>query len=100
MERTGQLQKLVEHTCRAVLDEDHLGTVETVGGQKPLVFEGSSQPGDEGLTVGAPGWQGTDPHGHTRFAAASAGEKPFAAVMSVVHEADASARAGEGVGHD
>jgi hypothetical protein len=100
MERTGQLQKLVENTCREVLDEDHLVTVETVGGQEPLVFEGSSQPGNEGLLLGTPGRHGTDLHGHTRSAAVLACEKPLpAAVTTVVCDANEAAMTGEGVGH-
>jgi hypothetical protein len=95
-----QFQKHLEDTCQEVLDDEHPVPVETVGGQEPLVFEGSSQPGDEGLLLGTPRRQGSDPHGHTRFAAVLAGKKPLpAAGTIVVRAADASAMAGEGVGH-
>jgi hypothetical protein len=101
MKLTSQFQKLlVEDTCQEVLDVEHPVPVEAVGGQKPLVFAGSCEPGDEGLTIGAPGRQGTDPHGHQRLAPVSAGEKPLpAAVTRVVREGDKAVMVGEGVGH-
>jgi hypothetical protein len=100
MERTGQLQKRVENTCREILDEDHLVTVEAVGGQEPLVFEGSCKPGDKGLISGAPCRQRTDPHGHQRLADVLEGEKPFPEGWTImVHEADESAMASTGGGH-
>jgi hypothetical protein len=101
MKFTARLHKHVEHTCRAVIDDEHPGTVEAVGGQKHPGFEVACEPGDEGLLLGAPGRQGADPHGHRRLAAVLAGEKPlYEAAMRVVRETDASAMAGEGAGHD
>jgi hypothetical protein len=101
MKLTSQFHKLLEDTCQEVLDDEHPVSVEAVGGQEPLVFEGSSQPGDEGLLLGTPGRQGTDPHGHTCFAAVLAGEKPLpAAVTRVVRAGDEAVLVGEGVGHD
>jgi hypothetical protein len=91
MERTGQLQQL----------DGPPVTVEAVGSREHRGFEGSCGPGDEGLILGAPCRRGTDPHGHTRFAIVLACEKPLPdAVTRVVRDADASAMAGEGVGHD
>jgi hypothetical protein len=101
MKLTNRLQTRVEDTCRVVIDVEHPVPVEAVGGQEHRGFEGSGQPGDEGLILGAPGRQGTDPHGHQRVAAVLEGEKRLpAAVMRVVREADASAMAGEEVPHD
>jgi hypothetical protein len=101
MKRTSQFQKLLEDTCQDVLDDDHPVPAEAVGGQKPLVFEGSSQAGAEGPLLGAPGRPGADPHDHQRVAAGLACEKRLpAAGTRVVREADESTMAGEGVGHD
>jgi hypothetical protein len=101
MERIERLRKLAEGNGRAVIDGANPQSVDAVGGQKPLVFAVSCEPGDEGLILGAPGRQGADPHGHQRFAAVLAAEKPRpAAVTGVVCEGDASAMAGEGVPHD
>jgi hypothetical protein len=101
MKLTNRLQTRVEDTCRAVIDDAHPGTVEAVGCQEHRGFEGSCQPGDAGLLLGAPGRQGADPHGHQRVAAVLAGEKPLhEAAMRVVCEADAPAMASEGVPHD
>jgi hypothetical protein len=101
MKLTKRLQTRVEDTCGVVIDVEHPVSVEAVGGQKPLVFEGSCQPGDEGLMLGAPGRQGTDPHGHQRLAAVLAGEKPLpAAGTRVVRAADEAVMVGEGVPHD
>jgi hypothetical protein len=101
MKLTSRLQTLIEDTCRVVIDVEHPVPVEAVGGQKPLVFEGSCEPGDEGQIPGAPCRQRTNPHRTKRFPAVSEGEKPLpAAGTRVVCEADASAMAGEGVGHD
>jgi hypothetical protein len=100
MKLTSQFHKLLEDTCQEVLDDEHPVSVEAVGGQENRAFEGSSQPGDEGLSIGGPGRQGTDLRGHQRLAAVLAGEKPLpAAVTTVVREADESAITGEEVGH-
>jgi hypothetical protein len=58
-----------------------------------------SHPGHEGLLLGRPCSQGTDPHGHQRPTAVLEGEKPFAAVMRVVRDSDESAMASTGGGH-
>ena len=101
MKFTNRLQTLVEDTCRAVIDDDHPGTVEAVNGQARRGFEGSRQAGDEGLILGAPCRQGADPHGHRCVAAVLAAEKPLpAAGTRVVCDADASVMAGEGVPRD
>jgi hypothetical protein len=101
MKLTNRLQTRVEDTCRVVIGVEHPVPVEAVGGQEPLIFEGSCQPGDEGLLLGALGRQGADPHGQQRLAAVLAAEKPLpAAGTRVVREADASAMASVGVGHD
>jgi hypothetical protein len=101
MKLTSQFQKLLEDTCQEVLDDDHPVPADAVGGQEHWGFEGSCEPGAEGLLLGVPGRQGTDPHGHQWFAAVLAGEKPLpAAVTRVVRETDASAMAGKGVPHD
>jgi hypothetical protein len=101
MDLSARLPKLVEDTCRAVIDDGHDLTVEAIHDPEKRVLAVSSQPGDEGLLLGAPGRPGADPHGHTRVAAVLAGEKPPpAAVTRVVRDADASAMAGEGVPHD
>ena len=100
MKLTKRLQTRVEDPCRAVIDDEHPGTVEAVAGQKPLIFEDSCERGNEGLMLGTPGRQGTGPHGHQCVAAVLAGEKPLhEAAMRVMREADASAMAGEGVPH-
>jgi hypothetical protein len=99
MKSTAHFQKLVEDTCQEVLDDEHPVPVDAVGGQEHRGFEGSGHPGHEGLLLGTPCSQGTDPHGHQRPTAVLACEKPFAAVMRVVRDADASVMAGEGVGH-
>jgi hypothetical protein len=101
MKFTARLQKHIDHSCREVIDDEHPGTVEAVGGRANRGFDVSCEPGDEGLLLGAPGRQGTDPHGHTRVAAISEGEKRLPdAGTRVVREANASAMAGEGVPHD
>jgi hypothetical protein len=100
MERLERLRTRAEGNGRAVIGGAKPPSVDAVGGQKPLVFEGSCEPGDEGLILGAPGRQGTDPHGHRRLAAVLAGQKPLpAAGTRGVRDADASATAGEGAGH-
>jgi hypothetical protein len=101
MEHIEHFSKLAEDTGRAVDNDDHPRSVEAIGGQEPRDFEVCCEPGDEGLILGAPGRQGTDPPGHTRFAAVLACKKPLpAAVTRVVREAGASAMARDGVGHD
>jgi hypothetical protein len=101
MKLTKRLQTRVEDPCQAVIDDEHPVSVEAVGDQKPRVFKGSCQPGDEGLMLGAPGRQGTDSHGHQRLTPILACEKPLpAAGTRVVRAADESARAGAGAGHD
>jgi hypothetical protein len=98
--RINCLTHIVECTCRAIIDSDHPLSVEAAGGQEHLVFEVDCQPGDEGLSIGAPGRPWTDPHGHTRVAAVLEGEKPLqAAVTRVVRDADESAMASTGGGH-
>jgi hypothetical protein len=98
--RINCLTHVVECTCRAIIDSDHPLSVEAAGGQEHLVCEVDCQPGDEGLSIGAPGRPWTDPHGHTRVAAVLAGEQPLPAAGTIVlRAADASAMAGEGVGH-
>jgi hypothetical protein len=100
MKLTNRLQILVEDTCRAVIDDEHPGTVEAVGGQENRVFEVACEPGDEGLILGAPGREGADPHGHQSLAAVLEVENPLhEAAMKVVRGADASAMAGNGVPH-
>jgi hypothetical protein len=101
MKLTARPQNLVGDHCRPVLADDDPVPAQAVGGQETLVFDVSSQPGDEGLLLGAPGQPWTDPHGHQPFAAVLAGEKPLPeSVTTVVRAADESAMAGEGVGHD
>jgi hypothetical protein len=88
--------RVVECNGRTVIDKDRPAPVEAVG-----VFEVDGQPGDEGLSLGAPGRQGTEPYGHTPVPAVLEGEKPLQKpVTPVVLAADGSAMAGEGVGHD
>jgi hypothetical protein len=100
MERMARLHQLVEDHGQAVIADRHPLTVHAIGGAEHLLFEVSSQPGHEGLMLGAPGRQGTDPHGHQRLATVLEGEKPFPeAGTIVVHEAHESAMAGEGGGH-
>jgi hypothetical protein len=101
MKYTNRRQTLVEDTCWVAIDDDHPVPVDAVGGRAHRGFEVSSQPGDEGLLLGAPCRQGADPHGHQRVAAVLEVEKPrHEAAMRVVRETNASALAGEGVGHD
>jgi hypothetical protein len=101
MKFTARLHNHVEHSGRAVTDDDYPVLIEVVGGQEHLGFEGSCQPGDEGLILGALGRQGADPYGHQRVAAVLAGEKRLpAAITRAVRAADASTVAGEGVPHD
>ena len=100
MELIARLQTPVEDHGQAVIADGDPLTVDAIGGAEPLLCEVSCAPGNEGLHRGTPGRQGNDPHGHRCVAAVLAGERPFpAAVTRVVHEADASAMAGEGVGH-
>jgi hypothetical protein len=83
-----------------VLDDEHPVPVDAVGGREHRGFEGSGAPGNEGLLLGTPCSQGTDPHGHQRLATVLEGENPLpAAGTIVVRAADESAMTGEGVGH-
>jgi hypothetical protein len=100
MERMARLHQPVEDHGQAVIADGHPSTVEALHGAEKRLLAVSSHPGNEGLLLGTPGRQGTDPHGHQRLAAVLAGEKPCPeAVTRVVCEVDASAMAGEGVGH-
>jgi hypothetical protein len=100
MERMARLHTPVEDHGRAVIDDGHPFTVDAIRGPEHLLCEVSCEPGDEGLLLGTPGRQGTDPHGHTRLAVL-ASEKPFPdAATRGMRQADASAMAGEGVGYD
>jgi hypothetical protein len=88
MKLTARLHKPIEDNRRAVIADGHPFTVDAIGGAEHLLFEGSSQPGDEGLILGAPDRHGADPHGHQWFAAVLASGKPFPeAVTRVVREA-------------
>jgi hypothetical protein len=100
MERMARLHQPVEDNRQAVIDDGHPFTVDAIRGPEHLLFEVASESSGEGLSLGAPCRQGTDPHSHQRFAAVLAGEKPLpAAGTIVVRAADESAMAGEGVGH-
>jgi hypothetical protein len=100
MKRIDCLTYVVECHGRDVMDQDHPVPVEAVGSQEILVCDVDCQPGDEGLILGGPCRQGTEPSGHKPFAAVLAGEQPRPeAVTRVVRDADASVMAGEGVGH-
>jgi hypothetical protein len=84
-----------------VIDQDHPVPVEAVGSQEILVCDVDYQPGDEGLILGGPCRQGTEPSGHKPFAAVLAGEQPHQeAGTRVVLAADESAMVGEEVPHD
>jgi hypothetical protein len=70
-------------------------------GAENIVLEVHCSPGDVGLIIGAPCRPWPDPHGHQRVAAVLAGETPLPeAGTRVGLDADESAMAGEGVGHD
>ena len=99
MVRIARLHQLVEDHGQAVIADGHPLTVDAIGGAEHLLFEVSSHPGHEGLLLGTPCHQGADPHGHQRLTAVLACEKPFAAVMRVVRDADESAMASTGGGH-
>ena len=100
MEHTLRRHKRGEDHRQAVINDGHPLTVDAIGGAEHLLCEVSSQPGDEGLLLGAPCREGTDPHVHTRLAAVLECEKRLpAAIMRVVPEADASVMAGEGADH-
>jgi hypothetical protein len=99
--RINCLTHVVECTCRAIIDSGHPLSVEAAGGQEHLVFEVDGEPSDEGLILGGPCRQGTEPYGHKPFAAVLEGEQPRqAAVTRVVLAACESAMAGAGVPHD
>jgi hypothetical protein len=101
MHLSARLPKLVKDHGRAIIDGGHDLTVEAIHGPERRVLAVSSHPGDEGLILGAPGRQGTDPHGHQRVVAVLAGEKPLhAAGTRVVHEVNGSVMADEVVPHD
>ena len=90
-----RLTRVVECNGREVIDQDHPVPVEAVGRQETLVCEVDCEPCDEGLILGAPCRQGTEPSGHKPFAAVLAGEQPRQdAVTRVVLAADDSAMAG------
>jgi len=98
--RIERLTRVVECNGRTVIEKDHPVPVEAVGGQGHLIFEVDCQPGDEGLSIGAPGRQGTEPYGHKLFAAVLEGEQPHQeAVTRVGLAADGSAMASTGGGH-
>jgi hypothetical protein len=100
MELIVRLHTPVEDHGQAVIADGHPLTVDAIHGAEKRVLAVSSHPGDEGLLLGVPGRQGTDPHGHQRLAAVLEIEKPFpAAGTAVVRDANESAMAGEGVGH-
>jgi hypothetical protein len=100
MERIAKLHQPVEDNCQAVIADRHPLTVEAIHSTEKRLLVVPSHPGHEGLLLGTPCQQWTDPHGHTRFAAVLEGEKPFPeAGTRVMRDADASAMAGEGVGH-
>ena len=95
-----RLTRVMECHGWDVIDTDHSVPVEAVGSQEILVCDVDCPPGDEGLILGGPCRQGTEPSGHQPFAAVSVGEQPRQeAVTRVVRDADASVMAGEGVGH-
>jgi hypothetical protein len=95
------LTRVVECNGWEVIDKDHPMPVEAVGSQEILVCEVDCQPGDEGLIIGGPCRQGTEPYGHKPFAAVLEGEKPHQeAGTRVVLAADESAMVGAGVPHD
>jgi hypothetical protein len=95
-----RLTHVVECHGWDVIDTDHPVPVEAVGRQETLVCEVDCEPGHEGLILGGPCRQGTEPYGHMPFAAVLEGEQPRQdAVTRVGLAADESAMAGEGVGH-
>ncbi len=95
-----RLTRVVECTCREVINSGHPLSVEAVGGQEKLVFEVDCEPSDEGLIIGAPCRPWTAPHGHQRVAAVWTCEQPHQEpVTRVVLAADESAKAGKGVRH-
>ena len=101
MEPTARRHTRGEDHRQAVINDGHPLTVDAIGGAEHRLCEGSCQPGDEGLLLGAPGREGTDPHGTMRVAAVSEGEKRLLdAGTRVVREADESAMAGKGAPHD
>jgi hypothetical protein len=100
MELIARLHTPVEDHGQAVIADGHPFTVEAIHGAEKRLLAVSSHPGDEGLILGTLCRQGTDLHGHTRFAAALAGEKPLpAAGTRVVRDADESAMASTGGEH-
>ena len=90
MKRSEPLKHLVECTCREVINDAHPVPVEAVGGPEHRVFEGSCEPSEEGLSIGAPGKRWTDPQDDTGVAA----------VTRTVLAADEGTMAGTGVPHD
>ena len=99
--RIDRLTRVFECHGREVIDTDHPVPVGAVGGQETLVCDVDCQPGDEGLILGGPCRQGTEPDGHQPFAAVLAGEQPRQdAVTRVGLAAHGAAMAGEGVPHD
>ena len=55
MDTIERLRKLVEYTCRAVIDEDHPLAVKAVAGSENLLFEIHCEHGDVGLLIGRNG---------------------------------------------
>jgi hypothetical protein len=95
-----RLKRVMECHCREVIDHDHPLSVEVVGSPENLVFEVDCQPGDEGLSIGAPCRQGTEPYGHKPVPAVLEGEKPLQKPVTPVGlAADGSAMASEGGVH-
>ena len=95
-----RLKEVVECHGQQVIDDDHPRSVHAVGGQEHRVVAGPGRPADVRLRLGAPCRQRREPHGHTRVAAVVACEKPSqTAGTRGVLAADASALAGEGMGH-
>ena len=100
MECLARLHQPAENNCQAVIADRHPLTVEAIHGAEKRLPVVSSQPGHEGLLLGTPCSQETDPHSHQRLTAVLEGEKLFPeAGTIVVHEAHESAIAGEGGGH-
>ena len=101
MERLARLHTPIEDSRQAVIADGHPLTVEALHGTEKRLLVVPSHPGHDGLLLGMPCSQGTDPHGHQRLTAVSVGENPLpAAGTIVVRTANESAMAGEGVGHD
>lgn len=46
MELSERLKYLMEYPCQEVINDAHPATVESVGGQEHLLFEGDGAPGE------------------------------------------------------